>query len=253
MRHDGMERIYSIIEKRLEKDSFAEVEAYFQKQSQENETWFHLLMAIYFARVFELFPPYLSAGSEVSFTTRQRLMNQNRAWIGTLILHHLMLTMVRLSPGYVHTLPSAIRGLETSRKHWSRCCVGALTTLRVASLLTHSGFHVFFPSPEEDLFDKIDLLAVAKKGHLSACVQVKTDPLAQQIQLLRLEDQDWPKFSDYQKKFFRGVDAYGGREWLAIECDISWEAFEKGSLVPKNPIEMQRRVVLFVKSLATKK
>ena len=254
MRHYGMERVFSIIEKKLTKESFAEAETYFEEQSQGNKAWFHLLMAMYLTRVADLFIPYLSSpGSEPNRSERTIRMQKNNGWVGTLILHHLMLAMVRLDPDYVDNLPRAVQGLDLDVRHWSVCCSGAMTALRVASLFSKSGFHVFFPSPEEDLFDKIDLFLVSKKGPLSICVQVKSDSTVHIVHLSHLKEKDWPKFSGYQKKFFDGVRAYGGTDWQAVECNVYWTAFERGSLIPKDSIDMQRRVDLFVKSLTAKK
>ena len=247
VREYGMEKISAKVEKRLRRNSFEHETEYFMEQAQGNLVGFHLMMAVYFARVFDccFSRDEKKQKSQIIFN---EAYSRNRSWVGTLVLHHLVLLMARVGRKSILSLQTVDPRLGIDPFEWTTTCAGALAAMRAAWLFAINDFRVFLPTPEQDFHNKIDLIAVSKQTQMTICLQVKSLSSSPSVRFLHLRQRDHFRFSNYQKEFFSGV-AEAGTNWIPVECDVSRADYQRGSRSPRNTVDAKIFVESFVRSL----
>ena len=129
-------------------------------------------------------------------------------------------------------------GLGIKRKDWSSHLQGAYSVTRLARGLISEGARVYLPTPKEDVFGKIDLIATFKGRSEGLCIQAKSDPRTDYIGYSTLEMSDVVNAeykqliigTDKFQQIFRGI-------WIPVFLRIGHTLTEHTYLEPNEVVK----------------
>jgi hypothetical protein len=190
----------------------------------------HLCSAFFFSGLHLEIEALSKQQSMVSSTTLR-----NMALTGSMLYRELALAQLCLSTkDNVALFHIRISGMVC--EWWIRQCAGAITVARLAHFLLSEGFCVFLPTPAEDVYWKIDLIASKPGESISICFQVKSDQRVEWLDYQVLHSPPNGHASEATHRFFKGVSRFQAHThgvYVPVELKFGSRQFDDGAVVAK--------------------
>ena len=236
----GRERAQSIIEDRnlICEQDFAEERLIFRENAQENEGFFQLLLTVFLLRIFTDLKEHTRTKHE-----KKKVVNpeesKNQYLISALSQRTFALACLHLNDEAVNKLRSLSEYLNFSQIHWEMQFSGAVTIARVIRSLLNEHADIRFPTLEEYLDWKIDLIVSFARRTDGLCLQVKCDQRIPNMDYRRFDHENALSVQSDDVRFMQGVRQFQKTFrgiWIPLEISLGFEPFQSGTVSPQKPL-----------------
>ncbi len=152
----------------------------------------------------------------------------------------LAIACLNLDPKIIPSIPSWDKYIHMGFKDWwSSHFYGAVTVARVARRLLEERAEVRFPTADEDIDDKIDLIASFKGRSEGLCIQIKSDDQVEWINHRVCTHLDPAEADESLRRFILGTrkfqEHYRGI-WIPVELTLGAKPFQDGTAIWRGPV-----------------
>lgn len=230
----GRGSVHYFSSRAIQQEQFKPQIEWMREKTEEIEGFLHLYRALFFCGLHLEIKRLIKECEQQNLNLVDITLQKNLYIAGAMIQRELPLAQIHLNEWEniaLSQLPNTLVGLP--KTWWMNQCAGALTVARLSFFLVLEGYHVYFPSPKEDVDWKIDLIAKIPGEYGTLCFQVKSNQSVQ-----------WPEYNIVREKpnghdsmmthrFWEGVKHFTVQHkgiYIPIEFILGPQSYEEGQL-----------------------